>query len=217
MKSSWILFLLIICAITSTGQRHRASDGYLDSLSVRWSPLGLIDPFDGNFTLGIAYSLNTRWTVTADVSAILYSAYIPRNTNSIGYIFKPAARYYLSDTRKFFVEAALFYKHVNYNIHDWLERGIVNGVGSYEEYTRFHFRKNVVGFNIDAGLQKGLIRNNRLRMEIYAGISIRYKRQGLDVPNAHYDSGGFFDNSFYTQNTFTAGIPHGLRIVYVLK
>jgi len=220
MKHCFVFCFFIIVATSSNGQRkHKAPVAYQDTLSVRLSPMGLIDIFDGNFTPGISYAFNARWTISADISGIFYSSYLPQNTHALGYIFKPAIRYYLSDSRKVFMESALFYKNVNYKLHDWIDRDVVNGVPAYREEAVFHFRKQVVGLNMQGGFQKGLSRDNLLRIEIFAGIGIRYKRQDLkNLPGAKYTPDNFFfGETIYGSSEFSFGVPHGLRLVYVIK
>lgn len=218
MKYLLLSFIVIFLNKGLTAQPRNAAP-YHDKLAIRFSPLGLVDVFDGNLTAGAAYTLNDRWTLSADLSYIFYSAYIERRRGVSGYIFKPGIRYYLLKRRNFFVESIPFYKRVGYKINDWLEKDCVNGVPAYRELKTFRFRKQVVGLNIQAGVQESLTRNNLLRLEIYAGISIRYKWQDIkNEPGACYQPTGLFENAFFsTPNNFSAGVPHGLRLVYVIR
>jgi hypothetical protein len=214
-------YLLVFFIFLSKGlnAQYKAPVPYHDTLAVRFSPLGLVDVFDGNFTAGAAYSINDRWTLSADLSYIFYSAYIENRSGVNGYIFKPGIRYYLVKRRNFFVESLPFYKRVGYKLNDWLEKDCVNGVPAYRELKTFWFRKQVVGLNMQAGVQESLTRNNLLRLEMYAGISIRYKWQDIkNEPGACYQLTGLFENAFFsTPNNFSAGVPHGLRLVYVIR
>jgi hypothetical protein len=214
-------YLLVFFIFLSKGltAQYKSAVPYHDTLAVRFSPLGLVDVFDGNFTAGAAYTLNDHWTLSADLSYIFYSAYIERRRGVSGYIFKPGIRYYLLKRRNFFVESIPFYKRVGYKINDWLEKDCVNGVPAYRELKTFRFSKQVVGLNIQAGVQESLTRNNLLRLEIYAGISIRYKWQDIkNEPGACYQPTVLLDDAFFSApNIFSAGVPHGLRLVYVIR
>ncbi len=217
MKYLPALFMLIFFKQAATAQ-YKAVVPYQDKWVIRVSPLGLIDVFDGNLTAGTAYAVNKRFTLSADLSYIFYSAYIRGKKSVSGYIFKPGIRYYLSDKRKIFAESAVFYKRGGYKITDWLDEDCVNGVPAYRQLTTFTVRKQVVGLNLQAGFQKSLIKNNLLRMEIYAGLNVRYKWQDIkNNPTACYQSDDLFNESVNTPNGFSAGVPHGLRMVYVLR
>ncbi len=212
-----LVFSVLIISTKLTAQ-YIVAMKYKDEWAIRFSPLGLVDVFDGNVTAGTAYTLNDRWTISADVSYIFYSEYIQRKLGVSGYIFKPGIRYYLSERRRFFVESAPFYKRVGYKINDWLNKGYLNGVPAYQELTTFKFRKQVVGLNIQAGVQKSLMRNNMLRLEIYFGINVRYKWQDVkNDPMAFYRPNDLFNDIFYASRAFSAGIPQGLRVVYVIR
>lgn len=215
-----IFFIVLLCSTLLFAQTHR-NFWYQEKVAIRINPFGMIDVFDGNLSAGVTYSLNSRWSATADISYIFYSTYLERNKGASGYIFKPAIRYYLSGSRKTFIESTLWYKRSRYKVEDWLGMNCVNGVSAYEEYKDFRILKKVVGFNIQAGIQKSLIKNNLLRMEIYAGIGVRFKWQEImGAPKACYSPNIFFfnnTNSIYDPYYIGASIPHGLRLVYVIE
>ncbi|MEO6648819.1 MAG: DUF3575 domain-containing protein [Chitinophagaceae bacterium] len=217
MKPTWIFIIFIFCTTKVAAQLNRASL-YEDKLSLRLNPLGLVDVFDGNISGGIAYSLNQRWSITVDLSYIFYSTYLRENKGTSGYIFKPAIRYYVSESRKFYLESTVWYKCSSYKVLDWVDKDCVNGVPSYQEFKSFRFRKQVLGFNIQGGFQKALMKNKLLRMEIYAGIGVRLKWQEVkNDPQACYQPNDVFESSFYNPTKVSPGLPHGLRLVYVIR
>lgn len=218
IKVSWLIIIFIFFNYGLSAQKKKGVMRYEDKLSIRVSPLGLIDVFDGNLTAGIIYSLNNRWSLSTDLSCIFYSAYLNDNMGSSGYIVKPSVRYYVSDTRKFFFESSVWYKRSTYKLTDWLDMDCVNGVPAFRELKDFRFRKRVLGWNVQGGFQKGLMKNNKLRMEIYAGLGIRFKWQDIkDEPSACYDPNSFFINEIYSPYNVGVSIPHGMRLVYVIE
>lgn len=217
MRLAWIFFIFAVWHTTANAQLNHALL-YEDKLSVRVSPLGLVDILDANVTGGIAYTLNDRWSLSVDLSYIFYSGYLQESKGTSGYILKPAVRYYVSENRKFFIESSVWYKRSSYRMTDWVDKDCVNGVPSYQEFKSFRFRKRVVGLNVQGGVQKALMKSKLLRMEIYAGIGIRFKWQ--DIKNdskACYQPDAIFQGSFYGPYNVSAGIPHGLRLVYVIR
>jgi hypothetical protein len=211
------LFLIFLFHLSGHAQR-KAALPYKEKWTVRFSPLGLVDVFDGNLSAGATLSLNKRWLLSADLSYIFYSVYLDKDKGVSGYIFKPGVRYYFSDRRRFFIESGAFYKRVGYRVNDWLGKDAVNGVPAYQEWTTFTFRKQVLGINVMAGVQKSLVKSNRLRMEIYAGTGLRYKWQDIKhEPRASYRPDVLLTNKFYLPAVLGASIPHGLRLVYVIE
>jgi hypothetical protein len=216
-KYIWIFFILNVSTKNLMAQPGKAAPIH-DKWMLRFNALGLVDVFDGNISGGIAYTLSQRWLLSADLAYIFYSTYLPKTRFTSGYIFKPAVRYYLSDKKKFYIESTVWYKRSAYKIRDWLDKDCVNGVPTYQEFKTFRFRKQVVGLNIQGGIQKSLMRNNVLRMEIYTGIGIRYKWQGvINDPEACYQPENIFFTTLYGPHHFSASLPHGLRLVYMIR
>ena len=217
MKTTWILFIFIVGTAKVSAQLNHAPL-YEDTLSLRFNPLGIVDLLDNNISGGIAYSLNQRWSLTLDLSYIFYSTYLEQNKGTSGYIFKPAIRYYFSENRKFYLESTVWYKRSSYKMLDWVDKDCVNGVPAYQEFKSFRFRKRVLGFNIQGGVQKALMKNKLLRMEIYAGIGLRAKWQDVkNDPHACYEANDIFESGFYRPTKVSPSIPHGLRLVYVIR
>lgn len=217
MKNLLSLLLILMC----TGGLYAQSEPARPALykkAVRFNMLGLLDVFDGNFSLGGEYAFRPKWSVTTDVSFILYSVYFEGNKRALGYSIKPGIRYYAFDNQRGFLEAVVFYKRVGYKMEDWLDKDVVNGIPAYEQYQEFIIRKRVAGLNIQAGLQKSISANKLLRLEGYFGLGIRVKWQDIkDHPEASFNnSDSFFwrgNNEYYV----VPSVPFGIRLMYCIE
>ncbi|MEJ7769239.1 MAG: hypothetical protein WKF89_15575 [Chitinophagaceae bacterium] len=212
MTRCWtILFLLITASSLKAQRTGMPGKGMPAGYAFRFNILGLADIMDGNLSLGMERRLGSRLSVTTDLSMVFYSVYLPQIRSTMGYIIKPAIRYYTTTKRRTFVEAAFFYKRVGYKKADWLGKDCVNDVPAYEEFQRFVFRKQVTGVNIQAGIQRDLTKNKLLGIEMYAGIGIRFKWQDIrNDPMACYQ----VLNQPNRMPYIAPGIPHGLRFIY---
>lgn len=184
-------------------------------VSIRSNLFGLIDLFDGNLSGGVEYGLGRRTAVAADLGIIFYSVYVNNNNRlSLGYHFKPTVRYYFTDRRRGFFDAGLFYKQVGYHVEDWLEKDIINGVASYEEFQKFVYRKRVLGLQLMSGYKAPLNKQETLWLEFYGGLSVRTKWQDVkNMPNAAYRRGfSLFDEQPQEKSSWP-GVPMGMRLV----
>lgn len=216
MKYFWIVFLF--CASTGLRAQTKGPLNTSEKPALRFNPFGLVDVMDGNLSGGVEIPFNARWSLTTDLSFIFYSAYIPNNRRTLGYIIRPAIRYYLTDEHKFFLEVSFFYKRAGYKIKDWLGKDCVSGVPAYEELETFIFRKRVFGINPQAGFQKNLTRSKRLRMELYAGLGVRFKWQDIkDYSRACYQANTLYDRDLNQSQYVSVSVPHGLRLVYMIQ
>ena len=103
---------------------------------------------------------------------------------------RPFVRYYPYNRDKYsFFEAGIHYKHASYQIKDWLDRDVINGVPSYEEYSIFHFLKNAFEFNMKIGTATDLTRDKKLRMEFYIGLGYWFKSQRSDIGSYERERG----------------------------
>lgn len=216
----YLLGLLLILSITgelkSQSQQSRSPQIY--TKAVRFNLLGLLDFLDGNFSLGGEYAFRPRWSVTMDMSFVLYSAYFQDNKRAFGYNIKPGIRYYGFDNNRGFLEAVVFYKRVGYKMEDWLGRDVANGIPAYDKYQEFIIRKRVAGLNIQAGLQQSISQNKLFRIEGYMGLGVRIKWQDIkNHPEAAFNnSNSFFwreNNEYYV----LPSVPFGIRLVYCVK
>jgi hypothetical protein len=215
-----ILFflLLLLVATTGKGQRpvKRALKADTGTLYLRFNPLGLMDMFDGNVSFGSEYRFNETWAATLDAGAILYSAYFDKTRRTTGLLLRPGIRVYPTRYKDFFVDFQFHYKNVTYRINDWIEKEVVSNVASYEERKVFQYKKQVMGGRVMIGMRNYFTGNARFYMEVYAGVGVHYKVEGLhNEPNSQYRRRFRIlnDNGKFTVPAF----PLGIRFVYLLR
>jgi hypothetical protein len=187
------------------------------TLYFRFSPLGVIDPFDGNITFGGEYRFNDTWAATLDAGAILYSAYLSNMKNATGFMVRPGIRLYPTTYKDFFLDLQVHYKNVTYQVKDWLEKDVVANVSTYEEYKVFRFNKQVIGGHIMAGFRDYFTNNRRFYIEWYLGVGIHHKNESIrNEPNSRYNRGMRLDNNRDGKYLVPA-LPAGVRLVYLFR
>lgn len=212
-----LLLLLAVFAGNAQLKNRRELKADTGRVYLRVSPLGLIDPFDGNVTFGGEYRFNDTWSATLDAGAILYSAYFSNTKRATGLLLRPGIRLYPTEYKDFFIDLQFHYKTVTYHIRDWLQKDVVANVASYEEYKVFKYKKKVIGGHAMVGFRDYFTRNRRFFIEYYAGIGIHYKDESVyGEPNSQYDMGFRINNTANGKFTVPA-LPAGVRIVYRLK
>lgn len=202
--------LVIICYSGTSQQLDNTSSSR--TVTGRFNFMGFMDYYDVNFSIGAEYRLKPNLSVGSDIAYIYQSAYLYESKNSKGFIFRPFLRIYTGKDRRGFFETELHYKFVSYKITDWIARDVTNGVPAYEEYTTFHFRKNVFGVNIKTGTQANLSKDKRFRLEFYVGLGIRFKNQGTDEGSYIRQRGFFVD--LYRPHYSSVTFPAGARLLY---
>jgi hypothetical protein len=186
-----------------------------EKLYVRFNFLGLLDLSDENLSIGMEYRFRPKWSTGSDIAWIFNSSYLSTQSNSAnGFMVRPFIRYYPSKNKNRFFEAELYYKFVSYKIQDWLGHDPVNGIPSYEEFTTFHYNKNVLDIHIKRGTQLSLTKDHRLRMEFIYGLGLRWKWQR--VKNGIYNLSGYL-GTIYDPEVKTLVIPATIRLLYKIK
>lgn len=188
---------------------------FAKKVTARFNFTGVADPYDQNISVGGEYRFNPHWSVGSDVAYIFKSYYLSESKYARGIILRPFIRYYFEKNRNGFLEAVINYKYVSYEITDWIGKEISNGMPAYEEYSTFHFIKKTYGLNFKAGTAANLTRDERLRLEFYAGLGIRFKNQGADIGSYTRRRGLF--GGLYDPKYSTVVLPMGMRLVYDIK
>lgn len=219
-----LICFLCLLLIAATGKAQLSSAKYwradvdTGKLYFRMNPAGLIDLYDQNITFGAEYRLNHDWSATMDAGYIFFSQYAGRVKNASGILLRPGIRKYADRRKDFFLDLQLHFKEVNYRVKDWLGRNVVDNVATYEEYKIFRYHKRVVGAQFTIGGKEYLSRNHRLTFEVYGGIGVHYKEEGLrGEANSQYNppNGGIITNrSGERQTRWLPAVPFGVRIVY---
>lgn len=219
-RSYLCCLLLLLVVVAGHGQSNTRRELIADTgtLYLRFSPLGIIDPLDGNVTLGSEYRFNDTWAATLDAGYVMYSAYRSHTKRTTGFIFRPGIRVYPTRWKDFFIDLQFHYKNVTYRIKDWLEKDVVANVASYEEYKVFKYRKQVIGGHLSAGVRNYFTGNRRFYIEGYLGVGIHYKDEGIhNEPDSRYDRGLRLFNERDDGKYVLAALPAGIRIVYLLR
>jgi len=184
-------------------------------IMARFNFTGMLDPYDENASLGGEYKFAAGWSVGGDVAYIFNSTYVPNVKKTTGYIVRPFIRLYPDTWRRGFIEVQLHYKHASYQLTDWVGKDITNGVPAYEEFTTFYYKKKAWGFHFNAGSWTNLTANNKLRLEVFIGLGMRFKKQYTD--NALYTPQKAAFMELYNPHYTTVVLPMGMRLVYDLK
>lgn len=190
-------------------------------LYVRWNPVGLIDVFDGNITLGGEYRFNHTWAATLDAGYLFYSQYVGGMHPVTGILLRPGVRLYIGKGKDLFIELQFHYKEVMYKVQDWIERELVDGASTYEQYTTFRYRKQVLGGHITAGGKVFLTRDHRLLLEIYAGVGVHFRKEGpYKEPRSAYDFNPVITTTRTPSEvvkTVWPALPTAIRLVYKFR
>lgn len=221
MRPSCFLCLLLLAA-TGNAQvksyKYWRADVDTGKLYFRMNPAGLIDAFDENITIGAEYRFNHKWSATMDAGYIFFSGYAGRVKSASGVLLRPGIRKYCGQRKDIFLDLQFHFKEVNYRVKDWLDKNVVDNVATYEEYKTFRYHKRVIGGQFMIGGKEYLSRSHRLCFEVYVGIGIRYKAEGVrDEPNSRYNPINGMDlttPSTETSKRVVAAVPFGLRLVY---
>lgn len=212
-------FILLLATVAGNGQSHtrRVLKEDTGKIYLRGNPLGILDPLDGNLTLGGEYRFNDTWAVTLDAGAIFYSLYFINAKKTTGILLRPAIRVYPNRWKDFFIDLQLNYKDVNYWVKDWVQKDVVANVASYEEHKIFRYKKKVMGGQIVLGFRDYFTRNNRFYFEGYMGVGVRYKDEGVyKEPTSRYNR-GIRINRTMNGTSWVPSVPVGIRFVYLIK
>lgn len=220
---SGLLLLLTAGAANAQLFSSQVSRNDTGKIYLRFSPIGLIDFLDGNFTVGGEYRFNNNWSVTMDAGFIFYSQYV-RSNRTAGLLLRPGIRKYAGKKKDYFFDLQFHYKGVMYHVNDWIERDVVDGVSGYEQLTTFKYRKQVFGVQLMSGGKEFLTRDHRLFLEVAAGFGLHYKVIGpYHEPNSRYeDPFALVVNSRENlstppSRTIVPSLPVTVRLVYKLR
>ncbi|HSK12886.1 MAG TPA: hypothetical protein VK907_06695 [Phnomibacter sp.] len=153
---------------------------------LRWQPLGLIDLFDMNLTLGAEHAYSADRSFALDAGYVFASVYGNENNDlqgASGFTLRVAHRWYYGSNSPWFVEPTIGMKMVRYGGDEqWVGRGVVNGVPAYEQWMKVGSKKEVVNANLRIGLRSRMDKGQRIGVEIYAGLGLRYRNYYQNIP-----------------------------------
>jgi hypothetical protein len=210
---------LLLCAYftaTTSAQNHHTI-ALPSTHSIRLNPTGLLDFVETNLSVGYEYRFSEDWALAGDLAWVFYSRYFEHTKRANGFIFRPAIRRYIGWRKNGFLDTEFHYKYAVSLIEDWLGRGCVNGVASYEEFTTFYYRRQSIGSNLKIGAQSSISRNNKFWIEYYLGLGLRWNFENvLNEPNCCYKYATNVTGGLTEDGRFTMAVPIGLRILYKL-
>lgn len=212
------LLSVLLAAVILPGKAQQFPFKLYDTgkVMLRMNPFALLDPVDQNLSVGGEYRFNATWALTLDAAWIFHSTYYRDIKRATGFIVRPGVRAYVGRYKDYFFEFQLHYKNVMYHVEDWLGRDMVNGTPSYEQLTRFRYRRQIAGAQLMGGTRKEII-GNRLYLEFYLGLGLRSKSEGLyHEQNSHYDGPNNSVAADINGNLVPA-VPMGLRLVYRIR
>ncbi|HEX6333342.1 MAG TPA: DUF3575 domain-containing protein [Flavisolibacter sp.] len=208
--------VFFLCCHSSFSQEKKQ-----EPLSFQWavhfSPLALID-FDNTVMLGGEYRLGKNIGVLLDAGYIFWSNYFTTITHASGVHLRPSARLYFGKKMTEYVQLQGIWKHARYEIYDWLERDVVNGVPSYSRLQEFNYKRDVLGLNIIIGEAMPVAK--KLSIDAYFGLGLRYRRQGVvNIPGSRYGSSDdqAWGGNRFREELLTASMPAGIRLTYYLR
>jgi hypothetical protein len=190
-------------------------------LHLRWYPLGLVNFYDLNITVGSEVSYATNKSYIVDLGYVMASIYGSETGDlrpAKGGILKTTHRwYYGKKYKEVFLDAEAGLKMVKYkNDEQWVGRGVVNGVPAYEELMSFTSRKDV--FFLGARLGKRIIFSptSPVGLELWWGLGIRYRHYYPDLPDDAQviQFQGWFFNPLEYDESWLPDLQMGLRLTW---
>jgi hypothetical protein len=155
----------------------------------------------------------------ADIGYIFGSAYLgdPENQKATGFVFRPSIRFYSGRRNNFYMQPQVFYKLVTHKVQDWVGMNCDNGVPAYQQLKEFKYRRNIYGLNATIGRVIPLDRNNRLFVDLFIGVGVRYKKSGIAANDCScYQPTSMLIFEEDPDNGFFPSLPGGAKLVFAL-
>jgi hypothetical protein len=205
-----LLPLLLVCCVQVQAQKIKEPVQYKTVFG--FSPLALFQD-DNVLMVNGEYRFSDKKAVVVDAGYVFASYYLKNIKNVSGFLFRPAYRRYLSSQNNYYVQYQVFFKSVTYQMHEWLDKEVVNGVPSYQELKDFRYRKNVGGGNIMIGTIQPLFKSSGY-IDLYMGLGLRYKSSYLvNEPNYEYHR----PPSLLSDQHTLFSMPIGIKFLFVIK
>jgi hypothetical protein len=193
-------------------------------IRLRWQPLGLINVFDMNVTVGAEYNYAVNKGITFDAGYIFASLYgengFADNINpASGVILRAGHRWYLGKYSLSMIETEAGLKKATYKSGEqWVGRNVVGGVPAYEELMRITSKKEVYTFNVKYGRRFVFNRNGPMSLELLFGLGIRYRNYYPDLPGDAQNNieNPFVSNPWSYGSSWLPDFPLLVRLTYKL-
>jgi len=196
------IFALILscCVLNATGQITEDSSAQFRKDSIRqmkrqifnfktalsFNP-SLLAATDIAVMFGIEHRLKTNIALVLDAGYIIHSTYFSNQTvlrGVSGFNIRPGIKFYINDSKRVFLMMQMFYKQVDYRVYDWLGKNCVNTIPTFEQLQNFTYSKKTVSFNLISGYPLRI--SNRIMIEGYGGLGLKFKNQKPTEENACY-------------------------------
>lgn len=208
-----LFFGICIVAFNQKGNKF-------EKISLRFSPLSLIDIYHPNVTFGAELSTTKKQALGLDVSLLINTLAVD-NVYRTGFIIKPTYKFFIDNSKKDFIELDCFWKKNYWGESRWVGREYQNGTPSYYQNEDYNVVKNVWGLNLKFGSRIELL-DGFVFVEPYIGLGARVTNHKV---NEHPDETievkkpFFIDNQKALTNVDVWGvsIPMGVRIVLAIK
>lgn len=219
MRPAFFLILLVFFTYSSIEAQRRNRKVLPEGTTFfRLNFTGLVDPVESNFSVGFEKRIKQKMSLAADLAYIFYSIYFENIKGASGFIFRPSYRIFIDEKSRGYFDTEIHYKHVDYNIEDWLGRNCVDGIPAYEEFTTFKYKRDILGVHFKIGYQGMLSRNGKLWYEIYTGAGIRSRWEKLkNEPGSCYNNATAVIEFNGINQNISYAVPTGLRLLYRLK
>jgi len=202
------------CFFLLSAKAQKKAQGFDYKTAINISPLAIAD-VDNGLMFGAEYRINPRIALLVDASYLFDSYYFSQPKHVSGFTVRPILRHYINNNEKQgFIQIQSFYKQVDYTLHDWVDKNLVDNVPSYSQLQDFNYRKKVWGFNFMGGFLKSLS-SDRFFLDFAGGLGFRYKKQGTTEPNTGIRQRRVFDNS--SDGVPMLSLPVSIKLAYRLK
>lgn len=183
-RQSLIILLVIITQLVN-GQ----TDSEINNrFNIRIAPLSLIDFYNGSsYKLGFEAQPIKRFSITGDFGG--YFKQFNARKNYTGFNIDLGIRYYLNRNKLNqgnYLSINYFYKDQGFDYHDSIQANPVY-------YSEYRTQKYVTCVNINYGWLK--IYKNRLVIDFFAGIGIRYKKVNTTLALQELEKGQEYSDS----------------------
>lgn len=176
---------MFICSVGTFGQLDKGGAG---RFIVRLAPLSLLDSYNGpSYKLGIEFQTDLRWAFTTDFGGYFRNFNWFRNYS--GFNFDFGIRHYLKNEnsrKKYYLSLNTFYKEQGFDYSDSFQSVITY-------HTNYHTQKYVSCINLNFG--KILSFKNRLEVDLFAGVGIRFKKVNSSLSLDELETGIEYSDS----------------------
>jgi hypothetical protein len=208
--------LLFLCSCLQAQEKKFPVDY---KAAIHFNPFALAE-IDYTFLAGTEYRLRPNVAMVLEAGYVFASDYIynanydPRAT---GFLIRPSLRWYHGKRNKFYLQPQLFYKQVTNVKYDWLGKDCVDGVPAYNALQDFRYKRYIAGINAIAGRLLPLGRKEKLLLDLYFGLGVRYKQSAIPGEcHSCYAGAGVIDSSEDPDNGFFPSVPFGLKLIFVI-